>query len=162
MDHQVASFEEFRAEIRAKKIAHFIDKVKPRFDLYKDVWLAGDYSEEEEEEALGEYWKLSQLIQNCSMDSWEYSSPESKNGAPKQQTEEEAEQGIDALLEEMLTYEKRSPLALWRLPSSALWEIFGLGALEPYYDLARELHPEVFKREAAREKIRKKRSKQAD
>lgn len=159
---QVASFEEYRAEIRAKKIAHFIDKVKPRIDLYREVWLAGDYSEEEKQEARAEYWKLSQLIQNCSVDSWDYSSPESKNGAPKQQTEEEAERGIDTLLDEMLTYEKRSPLAIWLLPSSALWALLGFEALEPYYDLARELYPEVFEREAAREKIRKKRSKQAD
>lgn len=159
---QVASFEEYRAEIRAKKIAHFIDKVKPRIDLYREVWLAGDYSEEEEQEARLEYSKLLQMIRRCYVESWDYSSPESKNGAPELQSPEEAEQGKDTLLDEMLTYQKRCPLAIWLLPSSALWELLGFDALEPYYDLARELYPKVFKREAAREKIREKRSKQAD
>ena len=153
---------ENRDLLRAATVARFIDKAKPRIDLYREVWLAGDYSEEVEQEARREYWKLLQMIRRCYVKSWNYSSPESKNGAAEQQTEKEAKLGIDLLLLEMITYEKRCPLAIWLLPSSALWELLGLGALEPYYDLARELHPEVFEREAAREKIREKRSKQAD
>ena len=159
---QVASFEEYRAEIRAKKIAHFIDKVKPRIDLYREVWLAGDYSEEEEQEARLEYSKLLQMIRRCYVESWNYSSPESKNGAPELQSPEQAEQGIDTLLDEMLTYEERPALVLMLLPFGDVGEIYGGKALKPYYKLAHELYPEVFERYLAREKIQEELGKQAD
>lgn len=162
-------------QVRAKKIAYFIEKIKPRIDLYREVWLAGDYSEEEEQEARVEERNLSQLILNCYVDSWDYSSPESKNGAPKKQTQEQVEQGIDAFLDEILTYEKRCPLAICLFPSSKPWELFGFElALAPYYQLAQKLYPKIFEqeflreqeqeflREQKREAEREPRSKQAD
>ena len=93
---------------------------------------------------------------------WNNAFPENKYGAPEQQTEEQAEHGIDLLLLELLTYEERPALVLMLLPFGDVGEIYGGKALKPYYKLAQELYPEVFERYLAREKIRENRSKQAD
>ena len=158
---QVASFEERRNKVRAEKIAHFVEKVKPRLDLYRDGYPSN--TEEEVRYAEIQSKKLKQLIQNCYVDGLDYSSPETDYERRKQQTKEEAEKGIDLLLSEMNTYEKRNTLPIMLISIGDRCQLFGLvGALAPYYDLAKVLYPEVFEIEALREKIREKRSKQAD
>ena len=158
---QVTSFEERRKKIRAEKIAHFVEKVKPRLPDYRDG--RPGYTEEQWLYAEIEYKKLKQLIQNCYVDGLDYSSPETDYERPKQQTKEEAEWGIDLLLSEMNTYEKRNTLPIMLISVGDRCQLFGLvGALVPYYDLAKVLYPEVWEIEALREKIREKRSKQAD
>ena len=147
---QVASF-------RAGQLAHFIDKVQPRENLYREVLTSGGFtlSDEQFTDLRLNCWKLSQLIRRCYVESWDY-------GAPEQQTEEQAEHGIDLLLLELLTYEERPALVLMLLPFGDVGEIYGGKALKPYYKLARELYPEVFERYLAREEIQEELGKQAD
>ena len=173
---QVASF-------RAGQLAHFIDKVQPRENLYREVLTSGGFtlSDEQFTDLRLNCWKLSQLIRRCYVESWDYGAPEqqteeeakqdlrlgnafpeNKYGAPEQQTEEQAEHGIDLLLLELLTYEERPALVLMLLPFGDVGEIYGGKALKPYYKLARELYPEVFERYLAREEIQEELGKQAD
>ena len=165
---QVASFEELRDQLllRVKGIAYYIDKVQPRIDLYyEEVYLKRAYSEEEKQEAHLERRKLQQLVANCEEISRDYSWTDGANdlywdiGVPKykKQTKKEAEQGIDALLNEMLTYEYRCPLAIWKMSFWDRKDLEGFGGpLYPYYEFARKWFPEVAERETARKEIKEK------
>ena len=144
-------------QVRAKKIAHFLDNVNPRIDIYlKEVWLAKAYSKEEEREAWNGYDKLWEILQRLDV------TPERWGSIWEDFTEEEYKQAIDDFIDELLTYEKRSPLALCLFnETSFMWDDLWEDQIDLAVDLCPELFPELFERKTAREKKQKERIKKA-
>lgn len=153
---QIAFSQDDIDQLRAEKISRFIDNVEPQIDRFIDeVWRVKAYTKAEEEQALIECAKLREKFLRCSAHN--YPLPNGEIVEEEQDPKEEAERAIDIFLDEMLSYQWRSPLALFVSPTffSPLYEFFGMGFLEPYYQLAEELYPRTFERLQAREAARK-------
>ena len=154
---QIAFSQDDIDQLRAEKISRFIDNVEPRIDRFiEEVWRAKAYTKAEEVQALIECAKLRETFIRCSVHN--YPLPNGEIDKAEQDPKEEAELAIDIFLNEMLSYQWRSPLALFVSSPTLfmpLWEFFGMGFLEPYYQLAKELYPRTFERLEAREAARK-------
>jgi len=158
---QVSDPKEARDKVRSAKIVRYWDYVEPKIAPGVLEHLlnrpSGRKLQEERQEQQDQYWELVQLHARCSIDSWNYYSPEGEWGAAEKQTAEEAEQGKDNLLDALLTYEKRAPLGIIELWAEAnqVWldiQNMSTGVLKDHYAAARKYHPEAFERKAARQK----------
>ena len=152
----IASFKEEREKTRAAKVVRYLDYVEPRLGKTVSEWSISNFEGAEKRlEAWDQYWEIVQLHSRCFVNSWNWYSPEGEWGSAEQQTEEEAEQGKDNLLDYLLTFEKRLPLGFAYLLMDAPQVLMDIrrqdtGVFKDHYAAARKHDPEAFVRWRAR------------